>query len=177
MLDHLETPIGRLAIAASDDGRLLALGWTDAHARMARQLSIYSHGPGVRMERVANPGGLTAALEAYFKGDLAAVERLPVALEGTEFQRAVWQALREIPAGETTSYGDLARRIGRPSAVRAVGLANGANPIAVVVPCHRVIGTDGSLTGYGGGIARKRWLLDHERQPTRAGLSGLLFGS
>ena len=83
---------------------------------------------------------------------------------GTDFQREVWRALRGIPCGTTLSYGELARRIGRPNAVRAVGLANGANPIGVVVPCHRVIGSNGSLTGYGGGIERKRWLLDHERQ-------------
>jgi methylated-DNA-[protein]-cysteine S-methyltransferase len=83
-------------------------------------------------------------------------------LHGTEFQRAVWNALRSIPCGETLSYGALARRIGRPSAVRAVGLANGANPVGVVVPCHRVIGSDGTLTGYGGGLSRKRWLLEHE---------------
>jgi methylated-DNA-[protein]-cysteine S-methyltransferase len=84
-------------------------------------------------------------------------------MEGTDFQRTVWQALRRIPCGTTISYGELARRIGRPAAVRAVGLANGANPVGVVVPCHRVIGADGSLTGYGGGIERKRWLLAHER--------------
>jgi methylated-DNA-[protein]-cysteine S-methyltransferase len=112
----------------------------------------------------SNPGGLTAALRAYFAGDLGAIDGLPVATGGTDFQRAVWAALREIPCGETRSYGELAQRIGHPTAVRAVGLANGANPVAVVVPCHRVIGADGSLTGYGAGIERKRWLLAHERR-------------
>jgi len=88
---------------------------------------------------------------------------VPVRAGGTPFQRVVWAALREIPPGRTTSYGQLAARLGRPGASRAVGLANGANPVAIAVPCHRVIGADGTLTGYGGGIERKRWLLEHER--------------
>lgn len=102
-----------------------------------------------------------AELDAYFRGEL---ERFTVAIDprGTEFQRAVWLALGQIPIGETRSYGDIARSVGRPSAVRAVGLANGANPISIVVPCHRVIGSTGRLTGYGGGLERKRWLLEHE---------------
>jgi methylated-DNA-[protein]-cysteine S-methyltransferase len=101
---------------------------------------------------------------AYFDGDLHAIDALPVATEGTVFQKSVWQALRTIPTGKTMSYGELAVKIGKPAAVRAVGLANGSNPIGVVVPCHRVIGANGSLTGYGGGLERKRWLLDHEKQ-------------
>ena len=100
-------------------------------------------------------------LLAYFAGALRDFE-LPLAAQGTPFQQGVWQALCAIPYGETISYGELARRIGHPTAVRAVGLANGRNPIAIVVPCHRVIGANGSLTGYGGGLARKRWLLAHE---------------
>jgi methylated-DNA-[protein]-cysteine S-methyltransferase len=111
-----------------------------------------------------NPFGLTNAIRAYFEGELEAIDTLPVATEGTSFQKSVWRALRDIPAGETISYGELANRIGKPAAVRAVGLANGANPIGIVVPCHRVIGANGSLTGYGGGIERKRWLLDHEKR-------------
>jgi methylated-DNA-[protein]-cysteine S-methyltransferase len=103
-------------------------------------------------------------MRAYFAGNLTAIDDLPVATGGTDFQRQVWRALRQIPCGETISYGELARRIDRPAAVRAVGLANGSNPISVVVPCHRVIGSDGSLTGYGGGIERKRWLLTHEQR-------------
>jgi methylated-DNA-[protein]-cysteine S-methyltransferase len=162
LLDHLETPIGRLAIVADGEGRLRALGFTDGHSRMERQLAGYAGERGVRIEPTSDPSGITGVLRAYFDGDVGAIDGLPVAMEGTEFQRAVWRALRTIPAGETCSYGALARRIGRPSAVRAVGLANGANPIGIVVPCHRVIGADGSLTGYGGGVARKRWLLAHE---------------
>ena len=103
----------------------------------------------------------SAQLRAYFAGELREFE-LPLAPEGTPFQQRVWRALCDIPFGETISYGELARRIGQPTASRAVGLANGRNPISIVVPCHRVIGTDGSLTGYGGGLARKRWLLAHE---------------
>ena len=106
---------------------------------------------------------LRAQLQAYFAGALREFE-LPLAAAGTPFQQRVWRALCEIPYGETISYGELARRIGQPKAARAVGLANGRNPISIVVPCHRVIGANGSLTGYGGGLERKRWLLAHERK-------------
>ena len=115
-----------------------------------------------RCSRAANPAGLSAAIRAYFDGKLEAIDGLPVATGGTPFQRKVWQALRQIPCGRTLSYGALAKRIGRETAVRAVGHANGDNPISIVVPCHRVIGANGTLTGYGGGIERKRWLLAHE---------------
>jgi methylated-DNA-[protein]-cysteine S-methyltransferase len=102
------------------------------------------------------------ALEAYFAGDLTAIDTLSVKTAGTSFQQTVWKALRAISPGTTLSYGELARRLGRPNSARAVGLANGSNPVAIVVPCHRLIGADASLTGYGGGIGRKRWLLAHE---------------
>ncbi len=103
-------------------------------------------------------------IQAYFDGDLTVLDRVPVRTGGTAFQNLVWAALRQIPAAMTTTYGRLAAQIGRPKACRAVGLANGANPVSIVVPCHRVIGADASLTGYGGGLDRKRWLLDHERR-------------
>jgi methylated-DNA-[protein]-cysteine S-methyltransferase len=122
------------------------------------------------LARRTNPAGLTDAIAAYFAGDLAAIDGLPVETRGTPFQRAVWSGLRAIPCGTTVSYSELARRIGRPAAVRAVGLANGANPVGVVVPCHRVIGKGGTLVGYGGGLERKRWLLAHERAQTQDGL-------
>ena len=157
LIDHTETPIGRLALLADEAGQLRAVGFTDGHTRMLRQLAR------VQPRAASNPGGLTAALRAYFAGDLAAIDDLPIAPGGTPFQSAVWHALRTIPCGQTISYRALAERIGNPAAVRAVGLANGANPIGIVVPCHRVIGSNGSLTGYGGGIERKRWLLAHER--------------
>jgi O-6-methylguanine DNA methyltransferase len=108
------------------------------------------------------PAELTGALAAYFAGTVTALDGLPVARIGSEFQRRVWAALRQIPAGETRSYGQLAAAIGQPTASRAIGLANGANPIGIVVPCHRVIGSGGALTGYAGGVERKAWLLRHE---------------
>ncbi len=118
---------------------------------------------GFQLREVSPPSEAARALLAYFDGNLDAIAELPTATNGTEFQRTVWSALRRIPAGRTVSYGTVAAQIGRPEAVRAVGLANGANPIAIVVRCHRVIGADASLTGYGGGLYRKRWLLVHER--------------
>ncbi len=163
LVDSIETPIGELAIVADEAGRLRAVDWTEHDANMQRSLRLHYGEHGFSLAPVRNPAGLSATMRAYFAGNLKAIDDLPVATGGTDFQRQVWQALRQIPCGETVSYGELARRIGRPAAVRAVGLANGSNPISVVVPCHRVIGSDGSLTGYGGGIERKRWLLTHER--------------
>ncbi len=156
LIDELRTPLGKLALLADEAGRLHAVGFFDGHARME---SVLGRGDHVRAN---DPSGLTSALRAYFDGELTAIEGLPVVMGGTEFQRSVWRGLLKIPCGETRSYGDLARRVGRPKAVRAVGLANGSNPIGIVVPCHRVIGANGTLTGYGGGIERKRWLLEHE---------------
>jgi methylated-DNA-[protein]-cysteine S-methyltransferase len=117
---------------------------------------------GAYAVRRDDPAQLRARLERYFAGDLSAFDGLVLDPGGTDFQRLVWGALREIPAGSTTSYADLARRIGSPSAVRAVGAANGANPIWLIIPCHRAIGANGDLTGYAGGLDRKRWLLHHE---------------
>jgi len=114
------------------------------------------------VETGAAPAAVRDGLAAYFAGELEALRTVPWTIGGTDFQHRMWRALVEIPPGETTTYAGLAQRLGRPSAMRAVGAANGANPIAVVVPCHRVIGTGGSLTGYGGGVERKRWLLEHE---------------
>lgn len=114
---------------------------------------------GVRDDRAV--AGVAAQLDEYFRGERRAFD-LPLAPRGTEFQQLVWAALQRIPYGETRSYADIAREIGRPAAVRAVGAANGANPIPIVIPCHRVVASDGGLGGYGGGLARKRWLLAHE---------------
>jgi len=162
-LDHIATPLGRLAILVDEEGRLRVVGWTEGQARLEKQLRL----EGVRAGK--NPGGCSSALGAYFAGELQALDSLQVAPQGTPFQHSVWQALRDIPYGTTTTYGELAARLGNAKAVRAVGLANGANPVGIVIPCHRVIGADGSLTGYGGGLERKRWLLAHEgarAQPT-----------
>jgi methylated-DNA-[protein]-cysteine S-methyltransferase len=162
LYDHLDSPIGEVLILADDQGRLCAVDFGDFEHRLEKLLA---HRVGRRLDSVtaaADPFGLTSALAAYFKGDIAAIDELPVAAPGTAFQRKVWDGLREIPAGATRTYGQLAGRIGHPSAVRAVGAANGANAVAIVVPCHRVIGSNGTLTGYAGGIERKRWLLAHE---------------
>jgi methylated-DNA-[protein]-cysteine S-methyltransferase len=161
-IDRIETPIGELLLVADKDGNLRAIDWADHEARMHNLLRRHYGNAGFKLTPICNPGGLSRAIAAYFAGDLNAIDNLPVKTNGTRFQRQVWQALREIPLGTTISYGELANRIGRPTAVRAVGLANGANPVGIIVPCHRVIGSNGSLTGYGGGMQRKRWLLEHE---------------
>jgi methylated-DNA-[protein]-cysteine S-methyltransferase len=166
LVDGMETPIGELLIVADHDGNLRAVDWTDHETRMRRLLRLHYGEGGFRLEPARNPNRLTDAIRGYFAGELTAIDALPVQTAGTPFQRDVWRALREITCGSTLSYAKLAERIGRPSAVRAVGLANGSNPIGVVVPCHRVIGANGSLTGYGGGMERKRWLLEHEGERT-----------
>jgi methylated-DNA-[protein]-cysteine S-methyltransferase len=160
-LDRLDTPIGIALLVTDDDGTLRAFDWAEYEARMRRLLARH-YGPDVQLEDGAAPQPLRTALQAYFAGDLRRLDDITCRTAGTPFQRSVWAALRTIPAGQTLSYGTLAARLGTPAAVRAVGLANGANPIGVVVPCHRVIGANGSLTGYGGGLERKRWLLAHE---------------
>lgn len=162
LVDRLATPIGELLIVADRAGNLRTIDWTDHETRM-RQLLDRQYGKGSYAFTTArDPGGLTRAMRAYFKGDIAAIDKLPVETAGTPFQTSVWRMLRKIRGGKTISYAELARRIGKPRAVRAAGLANGRNPISIVVPCHRVIGSDGSLTGYGGGLPRKKWLLEHE---------------
>jgi methylated-DNA-[protein]-cysteine S-methyltransferase len=161
-IDRAPAPLGELVVVCDAQGRLRAVDWADHEDRMVRLLRLHYGPGGFSLAPGRDPAGRTSALLAYLVGDLAAIDGLPVETGGTAFQRAVWAALREVPAGRTVSYGELARRIGRPGAVRAVGLANGANPVSVVVPCHRVVGSDGSLTGYGGGLWRKRWLLEHE---------------
>ena len=123
------------------------------------------------LEEGTAPPSLKHALNAYFDGDIEALKQIETGVGGTPFQRAVWSALRAIPAGTTLSYGQLAAKLGRKSASRAVGAANGANPIPIVVPCHRVIGADGSLTGFASGLPRKRWLLDHEARWTERSLT------
>jgi methylated-DNA-[protein]-cysteine S-methyltransferase len=174
-LDRVESPIGSVLLVSDDEGRLLALDFAAHSARMRRLLRL-RWGDDLSW-RAARRGDLRARVRAYFAGELAALRRVRLRTGGTPFQRAVWEALREIPAGTTTTYGRIAARLGRPSASRAVGAANGANPVAIAVPCHRVIAADGALTGYAGGLERKRWLLAHEgvgrrarpREPARAG--------
>jgi methylated-DNA-[protein]-cysteine S-methyltransferase len=164
-LDRLATPIGEALILVDREGVLCAVDWDDYEPRMLRLAARHHRGAQIAGGRA--PAGVRTAIDAYFGGDMGALAMLAWRTNGTAFQRQVWAALCEIPAGTTVSYGALAARIGAPRAVRAVGLANGANPIGVVVPCHRVIGANGALTGYGGGLERKRWLIEHERRAAR----------
>ena len=158
IVDAHQSPIGPLT-AAERGGRVCLLHFGADGPDIDPVLERWY--PGEPRVRRALPQ-VAEALRRYFGGDLAALDAVPAELNGTPFQKSVWQALRRIPPGATISYGELARRIGQPTSVRAVGAANGANPVAVIVPCHRVIGSNGTLTGYGGGLDRKRWLLAHE---------------
>jgi methylated-DNA-[protein]-cysteine S-methyltransferase len=157
----MDCPIGQLTLTAVE-GVLTGVHMNEQ--RHARTL------PPCCERDDAGLADVVAQLEAYFAGELTGFD-LPMEMRGTDFQRRVWAGLCEIPYGETISYGELARRVGSPGASRAVGLANGRNPVGIIVPCHRVIGADGSLTGYGGGLERKLWLLEHEAAH-RPGLSG-----
>lgn len=156
---RIETPIGPLVLLARE-GILLLLEFEDAEPRVAREMQARFRGE--THHPTDDPFGLCSRIRAYFMGELSAIDGIATDGGGTDFQKRVWAELKRIPARVTISYAELARRLGDPKATRAVGLANGRNPIAIVVPCHRVIGADGSLTGYGGGVARKRWLLVHE---------------
>jgi methylated-DNA-[protein]-cysteine S-methyltransferase len=153
IFSYAQSPIGDLLVAKNGGNALAEIRF--AHdGRPAAAPKAW-----IRNDRAL--ADVVAQLRAYFDGDLREFT-LPLAFHGTEFQERVWGRLRAIPYGETTTYGAIARDIGNPEAVRAVGAANGANPIPIVVPCHRVIGSNGSLTGFGGGIEVKRWLLAHE---------------
>lgn len=159
--DDISTPLGEACLVCDEGGSVHLFGWYKRDRISSRFADLASR---------HNPFGLSAAVEAYFRGEVHVIDDLPVTFSGTVFQQKVWAALRTIPVGQTTSYGVLAKKIGATKAVRAVGLANGANPLAVIVPCHRVIGSDGSLTGYGGGLDRKKWLLAHEARYAAQGL-------
>ena len=159
-LDRLETPIGIALLVTDGDGFLRALDWEDYAPRMRELLRL--HYGNVVLREAQSPHDIRAALSAYFNGDLASLGAIKWRVAGTPFQRKIWNALPTIPPGTTMSYGALAGLLGMPNAGRAVGHANGSNPISVVVPCHRLIGANGSLVKYGGGLTRKRWLLAHE---------------
>jgi methylated-DNA-[protein]-cysteine S-methyltransferase len=160
-LDRLATPIGEALIVTDENGYLRALDWADHEIEMARLLRL--HYGSLTPDCGTAPANVRHMLNDYFEGELGHLGTIEWRTAGTPFQRTVWTALTTITPGQTLSYGALAAKIGCPGAARAVGTANGSNPISVVVPCHRVIGANGSLTGYGGGIERKRWLLKHER--------------
>ncbi|TMF61224.1 MAG: methylated-DNA--[protein]-cysteine S-methyltransferase [Chloroflexi bacterium] len=163
------TPVGELTLVASDRG-LRAVVWPKASLR----------GAGVSGRPHRDPDHLilkttASQLDEYFAGERTAFD-IPLDLEGTRFQVAAWRSLAEIPFGTTTTYGRQAAGLGIPTAARAVGAANGANPVCIVLPCHRVIGSDGSLTGFGGGLPVKQWLLDHEARVLAASSPSPLAG-
>ena len=190
-VESVPTPIGTIALVTDEHDLVRALDWDDHLPRLHRLLRMH-YGTAVETSVAAasrdtvdgevhlheRTGASQArdVLRRYFDGDITAIDEVAVATGGTSFQRDVWAALRRVPAGQTTSYGALAARIERPRAVRAVGHANGSNPIGIIVPCHRVIGASGQLTGYAGGIERKRWLLEHEaRHVAHAASRALAF--
>jgi methylated-DNA-[protein]-cysteine S-methyltransferase len=161
LLSRVASPIGAILLV-TDGEALRALEFLDQEPRLHRSLRLQYGSYGLTATPDAGDPG--RYIKAYFEGDMAALDRIPVRTGGTEFQRLVWTALPLIPPGTTITYGELAARIGKPRAIRAAGSANGANPVSIVVPCHRVVGADASLTGYGGGVERKDWLLAHERR-------------
>jgi methylated-DNA-[protein]-cysteine S-methyltransferase len=157
--DTIPSPIGNITLIV-DEGRLCALGFEGSEDRMMKSLER-RYGV-IELKPIDDPCGFGTRIKGYLAGDLRALEAIPVSTGGTPFQQQVWNALREIPTGHTFTYSQLAAKIGRPSATRAVGMTNSLNPVAIVVPCHRVIGANASLTGYAGGLDRKHWLLQHE---------------
>ena len=161
--DFIETPIGPM-IAIADDHALHVLEFLERNALATEVKKLRkATGSAIMFGRCRPIDRIESELTLYFAGETSAFETRLAPL-GTPFERQVWDKLREIPAGSTASYSGLAVGMGKPAAVRAVGRANGANPIAIVIPCHRVVGAGGELTGYGGGLWRKRWLLEHERR-------------
>ena len=158
-LDHIDSPIGTILIVV-DGEQLCSLDFADYEQRMMTLL-LRRYGP-IRLAQTIDPCGFSSHIRDYFAGDYRCLDAIPVSTGGTAFQQQVWSILRTIPPGTTINYGEIAAKLGKPAAYRAVGGANALNPIPIVLPCHRVIGADTSLTGYGGGIERKRWLLQHE---------------
>lgn len=163
----MSSPVGDLVVISDQAGVLHGLDFVGNEARLDRLVARYW--PGARIAAGPAPAAVADALAAYFAGRPEALDALSVAQGGTDIQRQVWAALRRIPAGATCSYADIARQLGRPKAVRAVGQANGANPVSLVQPCHRVVASGGGLGGYAGGPARKSWLLAHEGASLRTG--------
>ena len=166
----ISTPVGEMLTLASDAG-LCALEFIGPDKRLTRlEARLQRHFPPHEIADRESPviARTRQWLDAYFAGESADLGDLPLEMHGAAFEKRVWQALTQIPPGATTSYGAIAKALGSAGASRAVGAANGANPIAIIVPCHRVIGASGSLTGYGGGLDRKTWLLNHEKRWSRA---------
>lgn len=172
-IDHVESPIGTITLAVHGDD-LCALDFADENAMRARLVARLE---GVHFVEEGDPAGHSSRLQAYFAGECHALIDIPVDPGGTPFQQQVWRELRNTACGETRSYKDVAKAIGNPAATRAVGTANRRNPIAIVIPCHRVVNADRRLGGYAGGLANKRWLLQHERTRPAAGMERALYSS
>jgi methylated-DNA-[protein]-cysteine S-methyltransferase len=159
-LDTVDSPIGQILVI-TDASDLCALEFADYQTRTITFLT--KRFGSFELQPTSNPLQISERIQAYFQGDYKSLDQIPVSLRGTDFQQQIWLALRTIPVGSSITYGQLANQLGKPNASRAVGLANSQNPIALVLPCHRVIGANGQLTGYAGGLERKRWLLEHEQ--------------
>ena len=159
-LDRIDTPVGQVLLVTDNDGAVRALDFHDFEPRMMRLLA--RHCGGFDLVEGRAPAEVRDSVLTYFSGDAGALTDVKTRTAGTPFQRAIWSTLRAIPPGQTRTYAQIAQAAGSPRAIRATGMANGQNPIALIVPCHRVIGANGTLTGYAGGIERKRWLLAHE---------------
>lgn len=154
----VETPLGTMYLAISD-GALREAGFVETWAR-----PVVEPDEDTSQESLSDEARrVRDAVAAYFEGDVEAIDEIEIDPQGTDFQVAVWRAIREVPAGQTVSYQDIARAVGKPSAYRAVGTATGRNPVGIAVPCHRIVRSDGGLGGYGGGLHRKEWFLEHER--------------
>jgi methylated-DNA-[protein]-cysteine S-methyltransferase len=158
-LDYIDSPIGTILIIV-DGEQMCSLDFADYEQRMMTLL-LRRYGP-IHLTLTIDPCGFSNCIRDYFAGNYRCLDSIPVSTGGTVFQQQVWSMLRTIPPGTTINYGEIAAKLGKPSAYRAVGGANALNPIPIVLPCHRVVGADASLTGYGGGIERKHWLLQHE---------------
>ncbi len=167
LLERAASPLGKMLVVTDEQGRLRALDWEDHAERLQTLMQRQYKDQPYTLQNTHIRSDAARAVLRYFEGDMQAIEQLPTQTGGTAFQQQVWTCLLTIPCGQTISYAELANRIGNPKAVRAVGLANGANPISIVVPCHRVIGSNQRLTGYGGGLPRKQWLLQHEYAHTQ----------
>jgi methylated-DNA-[protein]-cysteine S-methyltransferase len=161
-----ESPVGPVKAVVAD-GVLVGLTLAPPDARL--EATLKRRFGALTPVETEDPAGVVTAIRAYFDGDVSAIDDLRVDTGGSDFQRRMWASMRQIPAGQTWSYGELAMKAGSPSAVRAAGTACGSNPVWLVVPCHRVVRSDGSIGNYGGGPDRKRWLLDHERKHAKAG--------
>ena len=164
--DRIETPLGAMVVLADED-KLIGLSFDDPPGWVLKDLE--RRFSDFELRHTSDPCGFSDRIRAYFAGELAAIDEIPAEAEGTPFEMRVWAELRRIPCGETASYGEIAERVGDRNGARAVGIANHRNPVALVVPCHRVIGADGKLVGYGGGLDRKTWLLRHEGLPVHNG--------